>query len=193
MRAAALLPLLLGFSACTQDAPEPAPVETEVPDELAQAAPRAYLAGDSIGTPMAERVATLGVLNKRNNISQDLVLKPGESRRLGNIVVRLAACEKSTPWEETPEEGAFVQVLVRERVSAGELEWRRVFSGWLFKNKPSVNVVEHPIYDVWVKSCAMRFPGEDAPVPVPSSSAATPSGSVPAPPSAAVPAVATPD
>jgi hypothetical protein len=36
-----------------------------------------------------------------------------------------------------------------------------VFSGWLFKNSPSLNVVEHPVYDVWVKDCAMKFPGEE--------------------------------
>ena len=40
-------------------------------------------------------------------------------------------------------------------------EFNRVFSGWLFKNSPSLNVVEHPIYDVWVKDCAMSFPGEE--------------------------------
>ena len=40
-------------------------------------------------------------------------------------------------------------------------KWYRVFSGWLFKNSPSLNVVEHPIYDVWVKDCAMDFPGEE--------------------------------
>src|SRR5690606_13519024 len=130
------------------EAPEPQPVETEIPDELAQDPPPVIAAEDSIGTPMAERVATLGLLNKRNNISQDLEMRPGESRRVGNVIVRLSACEKTAPWESNPEEGAFVQVLVQERASANsELEWRRVFSGWLFRNSPSLNVVEHPIYD----------------------------------------------
>jgi len=54
------------------------------------------------------------------------------------------------------------------------LAWHKIFSGWLFKNAPSVNVVEHPVYDVWVKSCAMSFPGEEAPAPT---SSAKPSGS----------------
>src|SRR3546814_6729466 len=42
--------------------------------------------------------------------------------------------------------------------------FRSVFSGWLFKNSPSLNVVEHAIYDVWVKDCRMSFPNEEAPV-----------------------------
>ena len=45
------------------------------------------------------------------------------------------------------------------------LAWHKVFSGWLFKNAPSVNVVEHPVYDVWVKACEMSFPGEETPAP----------------------------
>jgi hypothetical protein len=188
MRRAALPLLLVGLAACTQDAPEPEAIETEVPEELAQGAPPVVAGGDSLGTPMAERVATIGLLNKRNTISQDLEMKPGESRRIGNVVVRLSACEKTAPWEPNPEEGAFVQVVVRERADAGsDLAWRRVFSGWLFRNAPGVNVVEHPIYDVWVKSCAMSFPGEESPLPPPASNA-NPSGSGNAPAPAPAPA-----
>jgi hypothetical protein len=44
-----------------------------------------------------------------------------------------------------PEVGAFVQVYVEERANSTEaLSWHKVFSGWLFKNSPSLNVVEHP-------------------------------------------------
>ena len=43
-------------------------------------------------------------------------------------------------------------------IADADAESAAVFSGWLFKNSPSLNVVEHPIYDVWVKDCAMSFP-----------------------------------
>jgi len=120
---------------------------------------------EQVGTPMAERVATLGFLNKRNGLTRDLELRPGQSVRIGRAIVRLRACERTAPWELTPEQGAFVQLLVNERPPnrSGEDQWKRVFSGWLFRESPSLNVVEHPIYDVWVKSCAMSFPGEEAP------------------------------
>ena len=115
-------------------------------------------------TPMADRVATLGFLNKRNNETRDLEMKPGESQRIGPVIVRLKACERTAPWEPVPETGAFVQVDVQERASnKAEPKWKRIFSGWFFKQSPSLNVVEHPIYDVWVKNCAMSFPGEEAP------------------------------
>lgn len=105
-------------------------------------------------TPMADRVAVIGLLNKRNGLERDLTMKPGQAMRVGDVVVRLRACETSAPWEAEPLTGAFVQLDVEER----DTRWRRVFSGWLYKESPSLNVVEHPIYDVWPKSCAMTHP-----------------------------------
>lgn len=109
-------------------------------------------------TPMSERVAVLGVLNKRNGEAVDLEMKPGEAVRTGNAVVRLRACDRTQNWEPEQLTGAFVQVDVADRTGKA----KRIFSGWLFKETPSLNVVEHPIYDVWVKDCRMKRPGEEA-------------------------------
>ena len=105
-------------------------------------------------TPMAERVAVVGLLNKRNGVARDLTLKPGQAVRVGDAVVRLRACEETAPWERDHLTGAFVQLDVR----GADRHWRRTFSGWLYKERPSLNVVQHPIYDVWTKSCTMSFP-----------------------------------
>ena len=105
-------------------------------------------------TPLNERVATIGLLNKRNGLWRDLTMKPGEAVRIGDVVVRLKACETTAPWEAEQLTGAFVQVIVH----GSDNKWRKVFSGWLFKETPSLNVVEHPIYDVWAKACTMRHP-----------------------------------
>ncbi|OQW80239.1 MAG: hypothetical protein BVN32_01665 [Proteobacteria bacterium ST_bin14] len=106
-------------------------------------------------TPMAQRVAVLGLLNKRNGVSRDLTLKPGQAVRVGDVIVRLRACEHTAPWEQEEFTGSFVQVDVQQPDKA----WRRYFSGWLYKERPALNVVQHPVYDVWTKSCAMSFPG----------------------------------
>ncbi len=163
MRAAfAVLGLSLMLAACGEEKAEPRTEKTDIPENLQQAAPPPVAPGDTaeIGTPMEERVATIGVLNKRNNVSQEVELKPGESRRLGDVIIRVQSCERTAPWELPQETGAFVQVLVAR--PAGSDDFAKVFSGWLFLNSPSLNVVEHPIYDVWVKDCAMSFPGEEA-------------------------------
>ena len=112
-------------------------------------------------TPMAERVAVLGLLNKRNGLERDLTLRPGQAVRVGDVIVRLRACETTEPWEVQQLTGAFVQLDVR----GADGQFRRVFSGWLYKETPSLNTVEHPIYDVWPKSCAMTHPEGGTPAP----------------------------
>jgi hypothetical protein len=151
------LALLAGCNRTTEAPPPAEATEAAGPSALASGVDQ-----NTYGTPVKDRVATLGLINKRNNITQDVVMKPGESRRIGNVIIKLATCERTAPWEDPQETGAFVQVFVEQRATTqNRLAWDKVFSGWLFKNTPSLNVVEHPVYDVWVKDCAMKFPGEE--------------------------------
>ena len=191
-----ILPLML--AACDTFAPEAETVKVPLDDAspaAAAAAPAAPV-NDYGATPMNERVAVLGLLNKRNNVTEELRLKPGEAREIGPVIVRLSACERTAPWEMPQQTGAFVQVDIRGR---GAAQHSRVFSGWMFAQSPSLNVVEHPVYDVWVKDCTMRFPGEEGPAspkadasgtPAPRPSAAPTTAPVAAPPApvAAAPA-----
>jgi hypothetical protein len=105
-------------------------------------------------TPMADRVAVLGMLNKRNGVARDISLHPGQGIRWGDLIVHLRACDSTADWEPEQLTGAFVQVDKHQP----DGKWRRIFSGWLYKETPSLNVVEDPLWDVWPKSCTMRHP-----------------------------------
>jgi hypothetical protein len=147
---------------------EAEPKTVDVPQTVTAVAPGT--------TPMADRVAVLGLLNKRNGISREIKLKPGQAIRAGDVTLRLRACETTAPWEVQKLTGAFVQLDVRN--PQGQLQ--RAFSGWVYKESPSLNVVEHPVYDVWPKSCEMTHPAaaaEVAPAPASSRSSAPSSGS----------------
>jgi hypothetical protein len=122
--------------------------------------------GEGGVTPMAQRVAVLGLLNKRNGIVQTVSLHPGQSVRWKDMIVRLRACEATAPWEEEKLTGAFVQVDIQQP----DKKWGRIFSGWLYKESPSLNVVEHSVYDVWPKSCEMAYPAGPAAPAAPASS-----------------------
>jgi hypothetical protein len=173
-----LLPLLMSLNACNSK--EAAEAESAKKGKLQSKvtsadAPVAPIDAHAPGTPMAERVAVLGLLNKRTGQTRDIELKPGEALRFGKVVVRLRACERTAPWEANADQGAFVQLIIYER-PPGTVQaerWRQVFSGWLFKENPAANVVEHGVYDVWVKACKMSFPGEEDAPPEP----LTPAGS----------------
>lgn len=155
--AALVLTAYLSLTGCNRDdipetqraqraEPEPEPETVDIPQTVTSIAPGT--------TPMAERVAVVGLLNKRNGISRDLQMKPGQAFRVGDVIVRLRACETTAPWEVQKLTGAFLQLDVRNPQG----QYQRAFSGWLYKETPSLNVVEHPIYDVWPKSCAMTHP-----------------------------------
>jgi hypothetical protein len=159
-RATVLLAAAAALAGCNRgdnEPPEGNAVTVEVPRSAAE---------QPGVTPMKDRVAVLGLLNKRNGIVKDLTLKPGQAIRVKDVVVRLRACETTAPWEVDKLTGAFVQVDVQRT----DKKWNRIFSGWLYKESPSLNVVEHPVYDVWPKSCAMNFPAGPAAPAAPASS-----------------------
>lgn len=171
------LAVLLAVAGCRGANPAPEAKPTPLTALDAETAPADVVTIDADAsqtvaagtTPMAQRAAVIGLLNKRNGTTRDLTLKPGQAVRVGDVVVRLAACEQTAPWESDHYTGAFVQldVLGAGSGKAGadnRNAWQRVFSGWLYKERPALNVVLHPIYDVWPKSCAMTFPGA-APAP----------------------------
>ena len=160
----------LSLSACDmlpKAEEEKKPVVAEAsPDQIPSGNGNRNVAANDLGaTPMVERVAVIGLLNKRTGKSRDIRINPDQSIRFGNVVVKVQACERTAPWETYPDIGAFTQLFVRERPPGTNqsVRWRKVFSGWLHKNNPAQNVVEHALYDVWVKDCIMLFPGETEP------------------------------
>ena len=164
-----MLALAIGVSACNrgEDARREKagqPVTVDVPRSAAS---------EPGVTPMAQRVAVLGFLNKRNGIVRDIPLRPGQAIRIRDAVIRLRACETTAPWEAEKLTGAFVQL----DVDGTDGKLRRVFSGWLYKESPSLNVIEHPVYDVWPKSCAMTYPAGAAAPAAPAASSSRSSAS----------------
>jgi len=184
----ASLAALLALAACgprgaeqqnRQNAAEAEADTVDIPQTVTRLAPGT--------TPMAQRIAVLRLLNKRNGQMREFSLRPGQAIRLGDAVVRLRACETTAPWEVQQLTGAFVQLDVRAPRSQ---QFRRVFSGWLYKETPSLNVVEHPVYDVWPRSCAMTHPGGGTPAPSPRAPSSRSSASNSTGPAAEAPAPA---
>ena len=66
----------------------------------------------------------------------------------------------STPPSEPPETTAFLEITDRRP----DQSTKQVFSGWMHASSPSLNGLQHPLYDVWVISCKTNQPGQVAPV-----------------------------
>lgn len=158
---------LIALPAIAQEAaptaPAPAPAATPAPTR--PAAPRVTQI-----TPVKDRVLVVGALAKRTGETRFLTLKPGQYIDFAGIRITARTCETTPPWEWPKLQGAFLQV--DERL-AGQV--KRIFSGWLYAESPSLNVVQSPRYDVWLKSCTMRFPDGPSPrAPVPSAAKKSP-------------------
>ncbi len=104
-------------------------------------------------TPNAQRDVTIGAINKRTGETRFFVGHPGDMFDFGSLHVVVRTCETTPPWEQRLT-GAFL--LIDERLARGPV--RRVYSGWMFAESPSLHPLEHPRYDIWVNSCTMRFP-----------------------------------
>ncbi len=128
-------------------APAMAPATTPAPKPAPKPATPAPGA-----TPNAERVVTIAALDKRTGVTRSFEGKPGEEFRFGDLAVVARSCETTPPWESRLT-GAFLQID-----EVGARSRRRVYSGWMFAQSPSLNPLEHPRYDVWVKACAMTWP-----------------------------------
>ena len=140
-----------GTSAAAKPATPNAAAKPALPNAAGKPAGPAGPAGAV--TPNAERVVTIAAIDKRTGLTRSFVGKPGQSFTFGALTVRVRACEATPPWEQ-PLEGAFL--LIDEQI--GQLPAKRVYSGWMFAQSPSLHPLEHARYDVWVKSCTMRFP-----------------------------------
>jgi hypothetical protein len=138
-----------------------AAILSPTPPKAATAAPKV----DTI-TPVKDRILVIGALSKRTGQSRSFSLKPGQYVDFAGIRITARSCETTPPWERPKLDGAFLQVDEK----LGNSPLRRVFSGWLYAQSPSLNVMEHPRYDVWLKSCTMRFPDGPEVAPSPSSS-----------------------
>ncbi|MCO4319570.1 DUF2155 domain-containing protein [Phyllobacterium sp. 21LDTY02-6] len=62
------------------------------------------------------------------------------------------------PDTEAPKTDTFVEV---DEITL-DRKIRKIFSGWMFADSPGLNAVEHPVYDVWLKTCKQK---SDVPAP----------------------------
>jgi hypothetical protein len=99
------------------------------------------------------RTAEVLALDKRTGVTQRFSVAAGATVTFGTLLIRLRTCETTPAWEPK-QTAAFLQINDVPRGSVA----RRIYSGWMFAESPSLNPLQNARYDVWVKSCTMSFP-----------------------------------
>ena len=93
-------------------------------------------------------VAVLQGLDKITARVSTFEIEVGKVGFFGVLRIKVKSCKKKPPMEP-PEKVAF---LVINDLKPGE-KMIEVFKGWMFASSPSLNGLEHPVYDIWVLDC----------------------------------------
>jgi hypothetical protein len=105
-----------------------------------------------------KRAVILRGLDKISGQAMNIVAPVGVPVKYATLTITARYCY-STPPSETPETTAFIQIEDHRP----DATVRRVYSGWMLASSPSLNPLDHPLYDVWVISCKTNQPGQVAP------------------------------
>jgi hypothetical protein len=145
---------LIAASAPSIAAPAiPAPAAANAPAATPAAAPDAENAPPP---PLAVAPGTTLMLRGLDKITgkpTDIAAPIGKPVQFATLTITARYCY-STPASETPETSAFIQID-DHRPDQGA---KHVFSGWMYASSPSLNGMEHPLYDVWVINCSNGAP-----------------------------------
>lgn len=106
-----------------------------------------------------KRAAVLRGLDKITGRPTNIYAPVGVPVSFASLTITARYCY-STPPSEPPETTAFIQIEDHRPDQPA----KQVFSGWMHSSSPSLNGLEHPLYDVWVISCKTNQPGQVAPV-----------------------------
>lgn len=95
------------------------------------------------------RKAVVHMLNKVTARAQRLEIKPADTVKAGKIEIRASHCQRSAE-NSLADAAALIEIW---EILPDAQEPKQLFAGWMYQSSPSVNALEHPVYDVTLLSC----------------------------------------
>ena len=89
------------------------------------------------------------ILDKLSSKNKLLKLKIGEDYIFKNLNLKVLKC-KNSEFDDDPEITSYLQVRDLNNKDNNEVF---VFNGWTFSSSPSIQVFDHPVYDLWILKC----------------------------------------
>lgn len=104
------------------------------------------------------RVALIHAIDKTTAESMQFEVEVGGRpvRFARSLIFKVRACEVTGANELTEDAIAYVEAGIQPRAEKALNEARQIFKGWMFASSPSLNGIEHPVYDAWVVGCKTR-------------------------------------
>ena len=89
------------------------------------------------------------ILDKLSSKNKLLQLNIGENFSYKNLEIKVLKC-KNSKFDDNPEITTYLQVKDNKNSNNDEVF---VFNGWTFSSSPSIQVFDHPVYDLWILKC----------------------------------------
>ncbi|WP_337187308.1 DUF2155 domain-containing protein [Phenylobacterium sp.] len=154
--------------------PPPVAAPPVQPGEVAPAPPpKDQVAEKPVEAPTRRaryEVAVIQALDKITAETLRFEARVGAPVRWKGLVFTVRACERSAPDEAVADSIVYLTIDAQPRPQPGRPTppAREAFRGWMFAASPSLNPLEHPIYDAWAISCRTSSPVvAAAPTPAP--------------------------
>lgn len=99
--------------------------------------------------------AIVQTLDKVTAESMRFEVRIGQPKRYKNLIFTVRSCEVTAPDEAARDAVAYMEIDSQPKPVDGRAPpaAKQVFRGWLFAASPSVNPVQHPVYDAWLIAC----------------------------------------
>tara|TARA_Y100000590_G_C15535070_1_gene944693 strand:+ start:332 stop:859 length:528 start_codon:yes stop_codon:yes gene_type:complete len=91
----------------------------------------------------------LTALDKITAKTSSLRLAVGDRKFFGQLEINALKCQLSET-NNTSDTVAYIQV---KDLSAKDNDRVYIFNGWVFVSSPTLQSIDHPVYDLWVTSC----------------------------------------
>ena len=91
----------------------------------------------------------LTALDKITAKTSSIRLAIGDKKFFGSLEIRAFKCQLSES-SDTPDTVAYIQV---KDLSAKDNNQVFLFNGWTFASSPTLQSIDHPVYDLWITSC----------------------------------------
>tara|TARA_B100001564_G_C20622169_1_gene662899 strand:+ start:497 stop:901 length:405 start_codon:yes stop_codon:yes gene_type:complete len=95
------------------------------------------------------KTVDIKILDKLSSKNKLLKIEIGKDYIFKNLVLKVLKC-KNSKFDDNPEITSYLQVKDLNNKGNNEVF---VFNGWTFSSSPSIQVFDHPIYDLWILKC----------------------------------------
>ena len=91
----------------------------------------------------------LTTLDKITAKTSSIKLAIGDKKIFGSLEIQALKCQLSES-SDTSDAVAYIQV---KDLSAKDNNQVFLFNGWTFASSPTLQSIDHPVYDLWITSC----------------------------------------